>query len=105
LSNLSSSDNNNNSSSGAGQIRAGNNNSGTGGLTTPRLAAITLRRVPDGQGFELWVIYPNSSGAVVVPPKRSMLMAFSKDVTLNLARQIARLVAQDYNLPGFVEEG
>jgi hypothetical protein len=34
-----------------------------------------------------------------------MILAFSRDVTLPLARQVARLVAANYSLLGFIEEG
>lgn len=95
---------NNNNRNSNGHTGIGNTNSGISNLTAPRLAAIVLRRVPDNQGFELWVLYPNPTGAASIPPKRSMLMAFSRDVSLTLARQIARLVATDYGLSGFIEE-
>ena len=73
-------------------------------LTTLKVAAIALRRAPDNQGYEIWVIYPNPSYAAGIPPRRSMLMAMSREVTLALARQVAHMVAQNYGLRGFREE-
>jgi hypothetical protein len=89
---------------GNGHLGEGKNN-GIGDPTTPRAVAIILSKVQDKQGYEIWVIYSSAIRAFNAPLKRSMIMAFSRDVKPTLVRQIAHLVAQNYGLPGFVEEG